>query len=143
MHAEPRIDAAMQGNLQPATDNSSTSELSPRGDNGLTDTVMRTIVSSGNDALNLLFRAAEQQNAESPEHQAPGPLISHVNGEFSTPKTAFRMATGPVHLSKASPPVLEVWAALRFTRMGWFAAEEAVTYVDLYVQHFPQHKTVL
>ena len=132
MHTEPGIGTAAQGIPRPAaTVNSSSSELSPGVDNGLTDTVMRTIVSSGNDALNLLFQAAEQRDAESPQHQTPASLTSHVDGDFSTPKTAFGIPTASVQLSKASPPVLEVWAALRFTRMGWFSAEEAVTYIDL------------
>lgn len=58
MHAEPGVDTEVR---QPdATVTNSTFELSPREENGLTDTVMRTMVSTGNDALNLLFRAAER-----------------------------------------------------------------------------------
>lgn len=131
MHAESGIDTTIRGISRPAaTVDTSTTDLPP-DQNGLTDTVMRTIVSSENDALNLLFRAAEQRDAESPQHQAAPSLMSHADGNLSTPNTTFGMANEPMQLSKASPAVLEVWAALRFTRMGWFTAEEAVTYVDL------------
>lgn len=104
-----------------------------QGDDGLADTVMRTVVSSGNDALNLLFRAAEQRDAQSPQYQTPGSHRSRVGGDFATPGRASTVPTETVQLSHAQPSVLEVWSALRFTRMGWFTAEEAVTYMDLCV----------
>lgn len=104
-----------------------------QGDDGLTDTVMRTVVSSGNDALNLLFRAAEQRDAQSPQYQTPGSHRSRAGGDFATPGRVSTAPTETVQLSQAAPSVLEVWSALRFTRMGWFTAEEAVTLMDLCV----------
>lgn len=91
------------------------------GDGDLADTVARTLVSSGNDALQLLFRAAEQRDAESPILSGPRSHVPYHSPEESI----WRPRTQP------SAEVLRVWNAFRFTKMGWFTAEEAVVYVDL------------
>lgn len=113
----------------------------------LANSMMRTVVSSGNDALNILFEAAAAHSKE------------HGNGlsESSTPSRNARSSTGrpnnyenslnhsivppevlakaaqPVEISQASKEVLNVWGACRFVRMGWFTAREAVTFIDLFV----------
>ena len=38
-------------------------------------------------------------------------------------------------LSRPSQATLEEWKACRFVQLGWFTAEEAVTYVDLFFQN--------
>lgn len=101
----------------------------PNADDGLADTVMRTLVSSGNDALRLLFRAAEQREAESPRHLAS--ISQASQGDFTSPGNLTSITTEPVQRSQATAEVLEVWDAFRFVKMGWFTAEEAVTYMDL------------
>lgn len=98
-------------------------------DTGLGDTVMRTVVSSGNDALKLLFQAAQQRDSESSNHATSGfhnPSQSAM--EFATPLTA---ASSHFQSFQASSAVLKVWDAFRFVKMGWFSAEEAVCYMDL------------
>ncbi len=106
---------------------------------------MRTIVSSGNDALNLLYEAANQEVANSEDAirhadannvgppQAPDAYYG-TSGSTLSGKTA-PAAVMPVQVSGASSDVLRVWNACRFVQMGWFRAEEGVTYVDLFFKN--------
>ncbi|KAJ9667364.1 hypothetical protein H2201_002565 [Coniosporium apollinis] len=102
---------------------------------------MRTIVSSGNDALNLLYEAAnhEATNREDADASNAG-LPQAADAYYGTPGSTLSVgtapvATMPVRVSSASSDVLRVWNACRFVRMGWFRAEEAVTYVDLFFKN--------
>ena len=107
---------------------------------------MRTVVASGNDALNILFEAATAQDQEdgalneADEPHRVGSKPSGPNGKArSTPRDFESPATseppprsvGPVHISDVAPETLSVWEACRFVKMGWFTAREAVTFVDL------------
>lgn len=111
------------------------------------DSVMRTVVSNGHDALNLLFQAANQEghnDSQSPSSHHPhgtGRTPQSTAGDFSaaTTSTSSPAVSVPMNVnvtSGATPPdhnadVLEVWSAFRFVRMGWLSAQEAVTLVDL------------
>ena len=112
---------------------------SSQGD--LAHSVMRTVVSSGSDALNLLFEAAhhrdaidsqEQSGSQAYETPRSGP-IGYENGVPSSPFHTFRAQ--PVQMSTPSPETLKVWTSCRFVQMGWFSAHEAVTYVDLFFKN--------
>lgn len=108
--------------------------------------MMRTVVASGNDALNILFEAATAQDQEdstsnemNPSHRA-GSKSSGLNGKAqSTPRDfespanfeAPPRTVGPVTISEVAPEILRVWEACRFVKMGWFTAKEAVTFIDL------------
>lgn len=105
---------------------------------------MRTVVASGNDALNILFEAAvaHRLGNDIAEHpvQSEDTLSSRSqttredNEAFSyrgDPKTSARGR--PVQISHASKEVLDVWEACRFVKMGWFTSREAVTLTDLFV----------
>jgi|TARA_R110002003_G_scaffold214_46_gene16402 hypothetical protein len=101
---------------------------------------MRTVVSSGSDALNLLFEAAHHRdaidNAEqtgSQAYETPRSGPSGYEGVPSSPFHTFRAQ--PVQMSTPSPETLKVWTACRFVQMGWFSAHEAVTYVDLFFKN--------
>lgn len=112
------------------------------------DSMMRKVVSNGHDALNLLFEAANHEGQS--DSQSPGSLYPHgagrtphsSTGNYSAPPCTSSPA-GSVPLTMkvapsgmASDPktdVLEVWSAFRFVRMGWMSAQEAVTFIDLYV----------
>lgn len=119
-----------------------------QGDDGLADSMMRTVVASGNDALNLLFEAATREDAVAASSAReggysldagvpPGPVVGE--GEpamYATPGSNMSVSSGllapnSVQLSAASEEVLDLWKNCRFVRMGWFTAREAVTYVDL------------
>ncbi|KAM6515641.1 hypothetical protein FALCPG4_013858 [Fusarium falciforme] len=109
----------------------------PTGD--LTDSVMRTLVSNGKDALRLLFQAAIEHVKQDGTTPSNPPSVSqhplHPGAEIVTPQTTVSMRTSrPIYLSPASPDALTVWRAFRFVKMGWFTAEEAVTYMELF-QH--------
>jgi hypothetical protein len=109
----------------------------------LAHSVMRTVVSSGSDALNLLFEAAHHRDAidsqeqlgahayETPSSRS-GPS-GYDNGVPSSPFHTFRAQ--PVQMSTPSPETLKIWTACRFVQMGWFSAHEAVTYVDLFFKN--------
>ncbi|CAO2648369.1 Nn.00g076360.m01.CDS01 [Neocucurbitaria sp. VM-36] len=107
----------------------------------LAHSVMRTVVSSGSDALNLLFEAAhhrdaidsqEQSGSQAYETPRSGPS-GYENGIPSSPFHTFRAQ--PVQMSTPSPETLKVWTSCRFVQMGWFSAHEAVTYVDLFFKN--------
>lgn len=110
----------------------------------LANSMMRTVVSSGNDALNILFEAAaaahNQENGGN-EHGAGERGQSAADMDpGSGPSVAGRHSTAgpevlpkivrPVELTNASREVLNVWEACRFVKMGWFTSNEAVTFID-------------
>lgn len=104
---------------------------------------MRTVVSSGNDALNILFEAAaaahNQDNGQDEQgEREQGPSSTRretgrrsVNGKNSAvDPDVLQKAVQPIELSDASKEVLNVWEACRFVKMGWFTSREAVTLID-------------
>ncbi|EIT73416.1 Zn(II)2Cys6 transcription factor [Aspergillus oryzae 3.042] len=113
----------------------------------LANSMMRTVVSSGNDALNILFEAAAAHSKEhgnglsessTPSRNARSSTGRSNNYESSlnqsiVPPEVLAKAAQPVEVSQASKEVLSVWGACRFVRMGWFTAREAVTFIDLFV----------
>lgn len=121
----------------------------PSTASGLTSSMMRTVVSSGNDALNLLFEAAAQngpleqrdparntyndKDGYHPDYrsarsvQTPGPGPGPGQSSVGTSPAA----PAAVDISNPSRDVLDVWESCRFVKMGWFTAKEAITYVDL------------
>ncbi|KAF4544530.1 C6 transcription factor [Lasiodiplodia theobromae] len=135
-----------------------------QGDEGLADSMMRTVVASGNDALNLLFEAATREDAVAAAAASsarergyaldagvvpPGPAVGE--GEpamYATPGSNMSVSSGllapnSVQLSAASEEVLDLWKNCRFVRMGWFTAREAVTYVDLFFKNMSPLSPVL
>ncbi|RJE19108.1 C6 transcription factor [Aspergillus sclerotialis] len=108
----------------------------------LANSMMRTVVSSGNDALNILFEAAaaahNQDNGQDEQgEREQGPSSGRetgrhsVNGKNSTvDPDVLQKAVQPVELSDASKEILNVWEACRFVKMGWFTSREAVTFID-------------
>ncbi|CVL02580.1 related to ARO80-positive transcription regulator of ARO9 and ARO10 [Fusarium mangiferae] len=102
--------------------------------------ITTTLVSNGNDALRLLYQPAiEHANKEGASPSNQGPMTRHTlhrTAETSSPgTTASAMASRPSHISPISLSPLTVWRAFRFVRMGWFTAEEAVNYVELFQQN--------
>lgn len=112
---------------------------SSQGD--LANSVMRTVVSSGSDALNLLFEAAHHRDAMDNEQQSGSqayetPRSGPTGFENATPSSPFHtFRAQPVQMSTPSPETLKVWTSCRFVQMGWFSAHEAVTYVDLFFKN--------
>jgi len=83
----------------------------------LAQSVMKTVVSNGNDALNILFQAAGHEQ-------------NRLQAENATDKTTPRTAVS----AETSPPgsdIYKLWRSSRFVKMGWLSAEEVVAYIDL------------
>ncbi|KAL6232242.1 hypothetical protein BDW75DRAFT_24616 [Aspergillus navahoensis] len=121
----------------------------------LENSMMRTVVSSGNDALNILFEAAaHSQEADLAEvAMNSGDTSRAVNGVshespfsqmHSTASSGiFARTIRPVELSNASKEVLGTWEACRFVMMGWFTSREAVTLIDLFYQNMSSLSPIL
>ena len=92
----------------------------------LTDRVVSSMVTGPNDALDILFDAASS---------SAGPVNRSRN--LSLPQVDLPSSFIPIirELSDPQDNVLDLWDRCRFVRQGWFTAQEAVTYVDLYVPH--------
>lgn len=119
----------------------------------LDNSMMRTVVSSGNDALNILFEAAtvrenrrnstgntdslsrREQNARTNSHEGNTGIAGNQEHLLATPRPSISMANAPERLSNPGEQVLRIWETCRFVRMGWFAAREAITYIDLLAKH--------
>lgn len=93
--------------------------------------VMQTVVSNGNDALNLLFQAAgrngdvDVQNDFSTQAEANNQDATHVQASL------FGSNNQPIAISPTAPDVYRLWRSFRFVKEGWVSAEEVVTFVDL------------
>ncbi|KAJ6160200.1 hypothetical protein N7497_004737 [Penicillium chrysogenum] len=115
-----------------------------RSNSTLASSMMRTVVTSGNDALNILFEAATAQEDNSPGNSSESPAGPPSIGPSTHDRTpgnydsAFEPVTRvihPVKLSDATQDTLNVWEACRFVKMGWFTAREAVTFIDLFYKN--------
>ncbi|CAI7666067.1 unnamed protein product [Penicillium pancosmium] len=120
-----------------------------RSSSTLANSMMRTVVASGNDALNILFEAAtaqDQEDSTSNEVDTPlraGSKSSGPNGKARSTPRDFESPNfepppknvGPVTISVVAPETLSVWEACRFVKMGWFTAREAVTFIDLFFKN--------
>lgn len=110
----------------------------------LASPMMRTVVSSGNDALNLLFEAAaydQDNNSQENNGQKTNSQPTVERGTLNTQSSRPPRSTGalgtspaapaPVEISHSTQDVIHIWEACRFVKMGWFTAREAITFVDL------------
>jgi hypothetical protein len=105
----------------------------------LANSVIRTGISSGSDALNLLFEAAHHRDAIEPQEHAsvsqPSYETPRSGPTIQNPSSPFTFRAQPVQMSTPSPETLKIWTSCRYVQMGWFSAHEAVTYVDLFFQN--------
>lgn len=86
---------------------------------GISSTVLQKKVTSGHDALDILFDAAlEERGIPAPPTATPN-TASHVKED----------------------DVLEVWEHCRFVKGGWLAAHEAVFLMDMLAEHTPTFST--
>jgi hypothetical protein len=115
-------DAALRGSLLSVEGSTEEHSFGKRPVDGVLNTVLREKVTSGNDALKILFDAAVEQV------QAPvlsGAETDETSQQQSLPSTNLKIDC----ISKTD--VLEIWSGCRFVKMGWFTAREALLYVDL------------
>ncbi|KAH8705052.1 putative C6 transcription factor [Talaromyces proteolyticus] len=121
--------------------------------NELTSSLMRNVVSSGNDALNLLFEAAAHTNSKNSDLDPD--RRSSLQSNYVSPEGQYQAnpeataigtnpaAPSPVEISHNDSNSLAVWELCRFVKMGWFTAKEAVTFVDLFFEHLSPLSPIL
>ncbi|PVH87269.1 hypothetical protein DL98DRAFT_649544 [Cadophora sp. DSE1049] len=128
----------------------------------LTDNVIHTLVSKPNDALALLFEAAERQDpsALNSRRQSLEPSRnlrrnidkSLVDGEAGSNHAGHTNAIPTPHSTVTSPAqiipdpsseMIELWKTYRFVREGWLTAREAVLYVDLFFRNLSPLSPIL
>ncbi|RYP52258.1 hypothetical protein DL768_002577 [Monosporascus sp. mg162] len=125
---------------------------------GLADSMMRTVVSNGNDALNLLFDAAHHVASETDtpcSRRSENDGASHASllgdtrhstvgmAPASHSSTLFQQPNDFVVAANPTPEVREVWSAYRFVKMGWISADEAVTFIDAFFQNMSPLSPIL
>lgn len=116
-----------------------TSSLGMQSERGpvqdLAQSVMRTVVSNGNDALSLLFQAATQQRPGTGSNDSSRQVTfdQRMDANAITPRSTLfgGAAPEPVAITPAAPDVYKLWKSSRFVKMGWLSAAEAITYLDL------------
>ena len=99
---------------------------------GLDDSVMRTVVSRGNEALDILFEAAAHQERATASNVQVG---SSTAPPQPPPASILPVRNQAVSLSSATAITLELWSNCRFVSQGWLSAEEAITYTDLFFNY--------
>lgn len=111
-------------------------------DNDLTDTMMTAVVSNGNDALNLLFEAAQHEERD----------VNSVRGTASADQASPCLIMSPTSpamsaridaLPELSPELLETWNAYRFVRMGWLSGEEVVWFLNMFFKNIANLSPIL
>ncbi|PVH77345.1 hypothetical protein DL98DRAFT_638236 [Cadophora sp. DSE1049] len=169
---DPRATSAYSAShLSPASTQSDNQRLRQSG-NILSDHVVRTVVAKSTDALDLLFNAAQDQsdnyattNIASAGHNDQQAGLAQNNAasgsqsrptglpapNMNTPSFAGIPSSDsgipvPPAVSNLSYPVddvLDTWGKCRFVAQGWFTAQEAVTYVDLFFQNMSDLSPIL
>ncbi|GES63619.1 C6 transcription factor [Aspergillus terreus] len=127
-----------------------------QSNSALANSMMRTVVSSGNDALNILFEAAaahsqdngltegaQTRNAHNPTDNATRHESSLNQIHSTVAPEVLAKAIQPVELSDVTKEVLSVWEMCRFVRMGWFTSREAVTFIDLFYKNMSPLSPIL
>ncbi|KAJ4017844.1 hypothetical protein NW752_001752 [Fusarium irregulare] len=132
----------------PLPQETQTTNLSPQDGSGfgpspnnssqsLYDRVQSTIVTGTTDALDFLSNAAGQRHSiagSTPSQANPLTNASHSTG----PKVVSGGYNGVgftiTALSEPDDACLDMWDKCRFVRQGWFTAQEAVTYIDLFFE---------
>ena len=97
----------------------------------LAHSMITTVVSNGNDALNLLFEAATQEDSRATHLRGLSQYSTFDGAGDQAANTSPAKSREPEHRSPIAPDVLEMWRCSRYVKMGWLLAEEAVLYVDL------------
>ncbi|CAN9093689.1 unnamed protein product [Alternaria sp. RS040] len=95
---------------------------------------MTTVVSNGNDALNLLFEAAQREEREVNGARVPVPIEQHATNAASTPLSSVANLSSNM-LPDLSNELTDTWNAYRFVRMGWLSAPEIVWYLDMFFKN--------
>nr|RBQ85572.1 hypothetical protein FVER53263_10513 [Fusarium verticillioides] len=135
------VDAAPAAQPVQAANHSPSENLgfnsSPNNTNhALYNRVQSTIVTGTNDALDFLSSAAGQHSIAGSAPSQGHPSASNVQSDG--PKVVSGGSNGVgftiTALSEPDDACLDMWDKCRFVRQGWFTAQEAVTYIDLFFE---------
>lgn len=107
----------------------------------ISDPMMRTVVANNKDALNLLFEAAQhnQMFAEDDAgyHLDTSSTIDRPSVEEQRSIRDSEVTSPTAATSRCSAfagslmDAVKAWNSCRFVRMGWFTAQEAISYIEL------------
>ncbi|KAM5355129.1 hypothetical protein ACJ41O_001775 [Fusarium nematophilum] len=111
---------------------------SPNNTNqSLYDRVRSTIVTGTNDALDILSDAVGQQHSiagSTPSQPPQANNLIQTDGPRVIPGGYNGLGFTITVLSEPDDATLDLWDKCRFVRQGWFTAQEAVTYIDLFFE---------
>ncbi|GFG16146.1 transcriptional activator ARO80 [Aspergillus udagawae] len=127
-------DAAFRGSLPSVESSTEEHVFGKRPADGVLNTVLREKVTSGNDALKILFDAAVEQ--------VQAPVLSGAETD-ETPQQQSLASTNLKIDCISKTDVLEIWSGCRFVKMGWFTAREALLYVDLFFRNMAPLSPIL
>lgn len=100
----------------------------PNTDLARSDALMRTVVSSGNDALNLLFEAAHHHSSKEP-HDSPANGSALAASSIQTTRQSI-----PNQRLQGASNALRLWSACRFVKMGWLSAADALHLLNAFYE---------
>jgi hypothetical protein len=136
-----RSTVSLQANPLPQDNRQATaaeSSTAPEGISGpgLEDTIIRTAVTSGNDALGLLFRDVRSGHATARDEPSgeDDTDSSSVNDPAPTHPTGPSAWKEPDHYPppfvQASDEIKKAWTTSKLGQMGWLRANEVVSLLD-------------
>ncbi|KIX95093.1 uncharacterized protein Z520_09009 [Fonsecaea multimorphosa CBS 102226] len=100
--------------------------------------VMQTVISKGNDPLDLLVNVAECGTQVSPEC-----LLLSSGGEVTKSCLPGLSTTSALGMSIISTALVEDWSSFYLVQTGLLTAEQAVTFVDAFFDTLSLHSPVL
>jgi hypothetical protein len=123
-------------------------EEDPQVSNRSASMIQSAEVFSQNDALQLLYKAAQHTRTNSTSSAFPGRASndatpsSHAtspNGIMprnATGRPTFNSAVeGPAHAASPLTVALATWSRFRFVRAGWIKAEEGIAFIEYFYEH--------
>lgn len=88
--------------------------------------MVSTVMTGSTDALEVLFDSTQA----APRHVEADDQ-SNAHNTQAVLREARIVQNVIYSLSEPSEELLDLWDRCRFTRLGWFTAQEAITYIDL------------
>ncbi|KAF8418162.1 hypothetical protein EV426DRAFT_539816, partial [Tirmania nivea] len=109
----------------------------PEEEEGEEDILVTTKIHSTNDAMNLLFQAAERASRLSPVLDNPSEDDGGGNGSSgSGSESGGADQEGTTKgMKQAEQPALKVWQTFKFCQLKWVTPFEAFTYVNYFHTH--------
>ncbi|KAI1009440.1 hypothetical protein LB504_002944 [Fusarium proliferatum] len=95
------------------------------------DTVVHVPISNDGDTIKLLQQSSKYDDAKEGVQRDGSSALSNPS------RQGFLAINGPLISELSSPSIeaLRLWDSLRFVRMGWLTALEAVSYMDLFFEN--------